>query len=280
MFNLYYINYAKAFEIAMKINNKLLQTQVATKEKQIDGDGSISGGTGSFLEKVLPHLQVNAGLSGSKSDRAVDTLRVVSTKSTILNPVLQKSVEIRKLSENRIGKLLTIRDVNLKIVNYEDTMGSKMLLGGMFKHVPIEGVGSVDLTSMMDTVLGDAAYIVSGEIPNKVTVNEQCKDVTNKLLFKIPVGVGNELENQYSISDLEIGPITILGIYRGLFKFNDIRTKVDSIAKLNDTNENIASVQDVETDDKEDVDNSDSPYLGSEEMIHYIDVIALLQELS
>ncbi|WP_143004279.1 hypothetical protein [Eubacterium pyruvativorans] len=80
--------------------------------------------------------------------------------------------------------------------------------------------------------------------------------------------------------DLEIGPITILGIYRGLFKFNDIRTKVDSIAKLNDTNENIASVQDVETDDKEDVDNSDSPYLGSEEMIHYIDVIALLQELS
>jgi len=225
-------------------------------------------------------LQVNAGLSGSKSDRAVDTLRVVSTKSTILNPVLQKSVEIRKLSENRIGKLLTIRDVNLKIVNYEDTMGSKMLLGGMFKHVPIEGVGSVDLTSMMDTVLGDAAYIVSGEIPNKVTVNEQCKDVTNKLLFKIPVGVGNELENQYSISDLEIGPITILGIYRGLFKFNDIRTKVDSIAKLNDTNENIASVQDVETDDKEDVDNSDSPYLGSEEMIHYIDVIALLQELS
>ncbi|MDO5568051.1 MAG: AAA family ATPase [Eubacteriales bacterium] len=79
MFNLYYINYAKAFEIAMQINNKLLETQVATKEKQIDGDGSISGGTGSFLEKVLPHLQVNAGLSGSKSDRAVDTLRVVST---------------------------------------------------------------------------------------------------------------------------------------------------------------------------------------------------------
>ena len=34
------------------------------------------------------------------------------------------------------------------------------------------------------------------------------------MMLKIPMSAENEMESQYSISDIEIGKVTVLGIYR------------------------------------------------------------------
>ena len=41
MFNLYYINYAKAFEIAMQIDNKILEKKIVDNEVGKHGEGNV-----------------------------------------------------------------------------------------------------------------------------------------------------------------------------------------------------------------------------------------------
>lgn len=279
MFNLYYLNYTKAFEIAMQIDNKILEKQVKEMGKEKAGEGTAALELPeSPLNKLLLKLSGKVSFSASKSDKTEDTLKVVSTKSTILAPVIQESVEIRKLGESRIGKLLKIKDVSLDVVNYQDMIGTKIMLSGLLKNVPIEGMGAMDLTTIVDTVLKGASYIIVGQIPEKVSL--EATDKSNKLLFKIPMQMDNEMENGYSVSDLEIGPVTVVGIYRGVFNLNDIKNQVDVLAKIASfgTQEHTTYNQEIETD----IANSEHQKIdkvAESELVHYIDVIAIIQEL-
>lgn len=280
MFNLYYLNYTKAFEIAMQIDNKVLEKQ--TKERNFEGaaDLNASGETPeiNFLSKILPKLNADISVHGSKATRAEDTLRVVSTKSTILNPVIQKSVEVRKLGVEQVGKLLKIRDVSLKIANQQDISGTKILLSGLLKDIPVDGVGQMDFGALFNVFLKDASYIVSGKLPEKVNKERRdSENSTDRLLFKIPMQMEQEMENSYSISDLEIGPVTLIGIYRGIFKYKDIRKKIDIISQMQTEKEPIDI--DVETDEEQDNKSDSLTELGPDDNVHYIDVIAIIQEL-
>jgi hypothetical protein len=272
MFNLYYINYAKAFEIAMQIDNKLLEKQVVDSASDKNGEGSmgIETPTGSFLSRLIPTLSGEVKFAMSKSDKTSDTLKVVSTKSTILDPIIQKAVEIKKIGDDRIGKLIKIKDVNLTVENASDILASKVLLSGILKNVPVEGLGNVDMTELMDVMLKGASYIAIGKIPGKIKQNEKTSD---KLIIKIPIEMGNEMESQYSISDLEIGSVTIIGIYRGVFKYSNIKAKDEIMGQLDDNESEI----DIESERQE--LNGESNSLNDNDMLHFIDVIAIVQDL-
>lgn len=277
MFNLYYVNYKKAFEIAMQIDNKLLEKQVKELDLEKSGSGSIGVETSNTLiGKIFSGLSGSASFSASKSDRTEDTLKVISTKSTILAPVIQRSVEVKKLGDDRIGKLLKIKDVSLRVVNYRDMVGSKIMLNGLLKNVPVEGLGSMDLTSIANTVLKGASYIVVGQIPDRVSVDTS--KGSDKLLFKIPLQMDDEMENSYSVSDLEIGPVTVVGIYRGVFQFKDIKNQVDVIAKISGDKSFVDTEIELETEN--DVPEvKDRVEEIKNDLVHYIDVIAIIQEL-
>ena len=72
MFNIYYINYAKAYEIAMLQNNKIKTTQTKenTTDLQLEGEGNI--GTND-LKKIpiighaIPDFSFDASAEGNKS---------------------------------------------------------------------------------------------------------------------------------------------------------------------------------------------------------------------
>lgn len=276
MFNLYYLNYTKAFEIAMQVDNKILEKQVKETEKEKQGNGELGlDGSVSLLNKILPKLSGNLSFSASKSDKTEDTLKVVSTKSTILAPVIRNSVEVRKLGEDRVGKLLKIRDVSLRVVNYQDMIGSKILLSGLLQSIPIDGIGTMDLTAIANIVLKGASYIVVGQIPEKVSVKDS--ETSNKLLLKIPMQMDNEMENSYSISDLEIGPVTVVGIYRGVFEFKNIKNQVDTLAKMSKANTSDEIDLEIETDSSK--THNRQVDVQQDEQVHYIDVIAIIQEL-
>lgn len=271
MFNLYYVNYAKAFEIAMQIDNKLPEKKVIDSETSKEGEGKagIKAPEIPLLDKIMPSLFAEGKYVASKFDKTSDTLRVVSTKSTILDPIIQKSVEIKKVGEDRVGKLIKIKDVQLKIENVSDIMGTKMLLRGMLKDVPVDGFGNIDLTDMLDVVLRGASYIATGKMPQRVELGENSP---NKLMIKIPIQLGNELESQYSISDLEIGPLTIIGIYRGIFEYETIRKQIDVMRQLEGEE---APAIDIETDDIDEIEITEK----DSEKVHFIDVIAIVQDL-
>lgn len=78
----------------------------------------------------------------------------------------------------------------------------------------------------------------------------------------------NEMENQYSISDLEIGKVTVVGIYRGCFNGNELESKLNKFSHQTDGNDAPHDLNIAGDDDEEETDK-----------VHYIDIIAIVQDI-
>ncbi|MEG0962590.1 MAG: hypothetical protein RSF88_06990 [Lachnospiraceae bacterium] len=275
MFNIYYINYAKAFEISMLIDNKMLETITKTKDNSIELQANGEADLDKFqkiplINKAIPDINLSGGVSGSKSKNVIDTIKVVSTKSTILEPIYEKAKEVKKLSNNAIGNLIKIKNISLAIDNTDDILATKALLSGLLNSVAVEGFGEMNLTSVLEIMFKDSSYVLSGMLPHRFGCSE-------RIMLKIPMSAENEMENQYSISDLEIGKVTIIGIYRGSYLETEIRDKVDKLKALQGKKGNSC-----EKDNMDDIEDGDINMTDSAQTfnIHYIDVIAIVQDLN
>ena len=270
-FNVYYINYAKAFEIAMQMDNHILEQTIKDYGWELGTEGQASVDDkevkNPIISKLLPKLDASLSINGSKSSRASDTIKVVSTKSTVLAPIVKKASEVKKIDDSKIGNLIKIKNVNLTVHNGSDILAAKALMSGLLSQIPVEGVGQMDLTGLADAFLKGTSYILTGVIPDRVKTDS----ANAQILLKIPMQMDNEMESQYSIADIEIGPVTVVGIYRGKYNAGTIRKRVDTLSSFSKKNE----VSEMET-----ADEADSSGFDSDSKMHYIDVIAVIQELS
>lgn len=271
MFNLYYINYAKAFEIAMQMDNKILAETIKDHGWSMNGELELGVDdkevTTSFFKKLLPKLDASLNIGGTKASKATDTIKVVSTKSTVLTPIVKKAVEVKKINDNRIGNLIKIKNVELTVRNTKDILTAKTLMSGMMDKIPVEGYGNVDMSGVIDSFLKGAAYILTGKLPDKV----KTEDDKSEIILKIPMQTDNEMESSYCITDIEIGPVTVVGIYRGKYNAKSIQKRIDALSCLGNEEFDL----DIETDDNGELETE----LDDKEM-HYIDVIAVIQELN
>lgn len=270
MFNIYYINYSKAFEISMLIDNKILEKVMQERHSQGNLDGNLGVDTKvlgdvPIVGKYLPSLDLDASLSGLKSKKVIDNINVVSTKSTILSPIFSKAIEVKKLDDNKIGNIVKIRNVSLRVKNSNDILSSKTLLSGLLNQIPVDGYGEMNFTGLFEVLLKDSAYILIGETKKQFIG-------ADSIAIKIPIQADNELENQYSITDLEIGQVTVIGIYRGKYATSDLLKKVDTLQKLQGLSAQENS--EIETDAPQDSEQPDNS------QIHFIDVIAVIQEIN
>lgn len=263
----------------MLIDNKIIETKQKEKEGEFNATGNGNSSLGSFDEipfigKYMPKIEIKGEMAGSKSHKVIDTVKVISTKSTILKTIYSKAKEIKKLNDKTIGSLVRMKDISLNITNEDEVLGIKTMISGAIGKVPVEGMGDIDITALLSVILKDAAYILEGELPEEKFGKKQ------RLVIKIPMQTGNELENKYSLSDLEIGKVTLMGIYRGAFE------KIDLMRKLNRFSGN-TQVQDqedystiIESDSgrafSESIDKND----GMDYIYHYLDVIAVVQDIS
>lgn len=288
MFNIYYINNEKASEISMLFDNEIVEkiTRIKNTELVLSGDAEATTEGISkipFIGQYLPSVDINGNLSNNRSNRVEDTVKVVSSKSTILRPIYEKAKEVRRLDDSKVGNLVKIKDVYLTIVNADDVMATKALMSGLVSQVPVEGIGNMNFTALMEVMFKGSAYVLCGELPHKFGVNEH-------MMLKIPMSAENEMESQYSISDIEIGKVTVLGIYRGEFIRSDIERKINRLMTLNDIDKNkktqkqTSNISDsgidiedgVREEDKKNIPNASTAH----GRVHYIDVIAVIQDLN
>ena len=271
MFNVYYINYAKAFEIAMQMDNKVLQQTIKDNGWDISAEGHGEADIKkTLLNVILPRLSGSLSFEGAKSSKTSDTIKVVSTKSTVLAPIVKKATEIKKLDDNRVGNLIKIKNVQLTVHNDNDMLAAKVLMSGVLDQIPIDGIESKDLTGLVDAFLKGASYILTGKIPEKVKTEKD----EDQVILKIPMQLDNEMESQYSIADIEIGPVTVIGIYRGKYNAGQIRTRMDTLSAYKSKEPNC----EMETADESAETNT--RLFDSKADMHYIDVIAIVQELN
>ena len=272
MFNIYYINYEKATEISMLIDNQVIESITRTKGKETsaEGEGDVSTDPLAkipLIGKHIPTFSFDGSLSHSRSKQVEDTIKVVSTKSTMLRPLYEKATEVKKLSDSKVGNLIKIKGVNLSVVNLSDVLAIKTLLNGLIKQIPVND-DNLDLTSIFPVLFKDSTYVIEGKFKQKI-------DDIEEFIIKIPMNSEAEFESNYSVSDLEIGDVTVIGIYRGKFDKKLIPEKSNIMMALNNAPTTESS------DDGSDIEDGSSDQTSNNAgKVHYIDVISIIQELN
>lgn len=266
LFNIYYLNENKAFELAMLLNNRVQKESQKEKTNESSAKGGGNVDTQSIksiplLNKILPSGSLSGDLSHTGTKKIIDNFQIVQTKSTIFNSIVQKSIERKDLNKLSIGSLIKISNLNLEITNIQEGIATKMMLNGVLNNMEVDGL---DMGKTLEVLLKDNAYLISGRRNN------------DNVMFNIPMEVEAELENGYSISDLELGKFTIIGIYRGVFSEEIINSKINQINFLDTMSESKSKKNLVESE--KDIPKKEKKRSNVED-VHYIDLIGIIQEI-
>lgn len=277
LFNIYYINYPKVYEIKMMLNNIVSLNKSIERDKagEMSADIEASFGLG-FLKLFKGDAKVGAEAKGSLSNKVIETLEVKTTKSIILSEVFEKSTILQSFNDKiKEGTLLLINDVSLSLINDFELRTVKLFNSGAFKNLPIPNAEGFDITSLFNSMFKDYAYKIKGVFSNS-------KD---QILIKIPVTFDNEFESSYNVDDLFIGKVSILGIYKGKTSIKKLKNTFEYFSELGSMQNSL-----LKSDDTDDI--HDSQYYGGEtntkpqywqeddkSTYHYIDLLAIVQNI-
>lgn len=273
--NIYYINTAKVYEIKMMLNNSLAKTREIENGKSRDGEvtGTIDASLG-FIKIFNGSAKINARGKGSSSQKVMESFEIKYTKSVILNEVAEKCHLLDTFHDVQEGTLVMINNVRLSLINESELRTVKLFTGGAFKNMNVPGAHGFDFSSLLNSMFKDYAYKIQG-----LTTNSEA------VLFKIPMTFENEFESSYSIDDLFIGNVSLIGIYKGPVKLEDLSNTFEFLVELGNAQNTISNLQ------REDAEIQESQYPvgdsyqllhaeNSYEDYHYIDILAVVQQLN
>ena len=276
LFNIYYINYPKVYEIKMMLNNTVSVNKSIEKEKGGELNADIGASFSlNFLKLLKGEANVGAETKGSLSNKVIETLEVKTTKSIILNEVLEKSSNIKSFNDRiEEGALVLINDVSLSLINDFELRTVKLFNSGAFKNLPIPNTEGFDITSLFNSMFKDYAYKIKGKISN----------TKEEILIKIPITFDNEFESSYNVDDLFIGKVSILGIYKGKTPIKRLKNTFEYFSELGSKQTGL-----LKTDDTDEIHNSQYPRDGAntvsywkeddQSIYHYIDLLAIVQNI-
>ncbi|MCB2291706.1 hypothetical protein LGK97_18495 [Clostridium sp. CS001] len=281
LFNNYYINISKVFEIAMLINNKVVIS--VENERIIENSESFNENLSTninidylnFIKSGISY-QEEYTKSNSSKNKVLENFEVKTTKSNLLDTIIKKSKEYNKDCEISPGDLFLFNEVEIELINEEQAMQTtKMLLNGAFNGSNVSSTSDemkmdLNMSSLMNSMLKDCSYELRCSINDFV------------FYIKIPMSFENDFESDYNIYDILIGKMTLVGIYRG----KDSKQKYKNAFQYFTDTQNISATPsysgltrsatpEVEAINKEvaigDIRNDDS---------NYVDIIAIIKELN
>lgn len=276
-FNIYYLNFNKVYEIAMMINNVILtkieRDNSKSFEKQYGFTSSISAqGSKMFLDGIKSSISADAKETSISSMKVVESLDVKTTKSILLRRIIARCANVDNISNSIEGDLIKIDNVKLELFDEESLRQFLILKRDAFKGFRVEGM---DINNLVSSMLQDYAYVLKGKNCSKN--EEPPKDI----IIKIPMEIQSEFENKYSINDLLIGHVSIVGIYKGKIKedFITLNTfsyfkEVGEQNKYKEINENKII--------KSNTVLTSNPPMESDliDDYHFIDTLAIIQDVS
>ncbi|MFS0647389.1 hypothetical protein [Siminovitchia sp. 179-K 8D1 HS] len=205
MFNIYYINFSKVYEIAMMINNVIVSSIQRENSSLRENSHSINTSISTALNN-LANIKAVVGAQASErqvsSSKMVESLDIKTTKSILLKQIEKKCTLINDFKDRREGDLVKLNEVNLKILNEEYLREFKVLRSDALKGFRVDGV---EINNIISSMLQDYSYILYGTMPN----------IGEEIVIKIPMELENEFESKYNIDDLLIGNVSIIGVYKG-----------------------------------------------------------------
>jgi hypothetical protein len=272
LFNIYYINCSKVFEICMLINNERIQSEESTyKNESSERHGiNIGGSIKSKVADISP--KISNETSNTKTYEYKELQKIINTNSTYLSEIIDVC---KNLGDDKLknGDLVKINNVKLEIVNKPEIAQINSMVAGVFKGNTIstnsDGQSlNLDINALTNILLKDYKYNLKG-----ITNNSK------EFYISIPIKAEKEFENNYSIYDLEIGEVNIIGIYRtNKYTYNETSTfgYLQKIGNM-DNNDLIIGDELIKSNTKEGQKPKNSNEIKEE--CYYIDLIAIVQDL-
>ena len=275
LFNIYYINFAKVYEIKMMLGNEISTTknvehgEVATIDAQVGGN----------LKFNL--LAKSGGVEGkiqgesSGSQKVIETFEVKTTKSVILKEILDSSKRIGSFKSVQEGELVVIDNVRLNLQNEAELRIAKFISNGSLKGFVVPNANGLDVNNVFNSMLKDYAYKLKGSIG----------DGKDQLIVKVPFTFENEFESGYNVDDMTIGNVSIVGIYKGKIHPKSLKTNMEYWTEVGghmkqNHNEDYKDFHFSSYSTNDIFEKQDSFYNEDEaSLYHYVDLLAIIQNV-
>ena len=268
LFNIYYMNFSKVYEIKMMLSNIIKTESSIETEQNGTVDAELQAKMGAkFLKLFNADVGADVKSGSSDSQKVLENFKVTMTKSLILSEVIEKCDVITSFSEDiNEGQLVRIDNVFLSLENETELRTVKMFSNGSFKGMRLPEAGDLDVNNLFNSMFKDYSYKLKGEICGS----------EDKLIVKIPLTFESEFENLYNVDDLFIGKVSIIGIYKGKTKINSLKNSFEFFQELGQDS-NIEEDAEVHNSQYE---NATATRLKSENDgidYNYIDLLAIVQ---
>ena len=266
LFNTYYINYPKVYEIAMLINNRIgIKAEDSYKHEKQQKESYVTDGSIN-LKKFKIGTNLGNELIESTNHEYKEFQEIKNTNSVYLRELIKKCKVVNTLDGLENGMLIKIDNVELSIINDEEILQANSIISGAFNGNTLNTYANgqilkVNINSLSNIVLKDYKYYL------------MCEKDTEKFYIDIPMKAEKEFENEYSIYDLEIGKVNIIGIYRTDKYDPKNKTTFSKLQELGDsTNVGLDEMKSSRKESKKNnkIELKEAPY---------IDLIAIIQDL-
>lgn len=279
IFNIYYINFPKVYEIKMMLGNIILLNKELESNKNIEGGAEIGAkidiGT-KFFKMFNVEGEGKGRVAGSSAQKVLETFEVKTTKSVILNDVIENSRAIKSFDGINEGELVRIDNVSLKLENEPELRVVKLFTSDAFKGMSVPGAKDFDMNNLFNSMFKDYAYKLKGSMSNS----------DENLLIKIPMTFENEFESSYSVDDLFIGKVSLVGLYKGKIKLTDLKNSLEFFQEIgnmqnavNNTGNDDSEIQNSQYDEDNNTNNF-NPFVSSlqdNKEYHYFDILSIIQ---
>ncbi|WP_265858978.1 hypothetical protein [Clostridium botulinum] len=279
LFNLLYVNTSKVHEIAMLIDNKVMKTV----EKEQISEELLKSSYSYGLKSNVATSDASIQKEENSKKRVYENFDVKTTKSIMLRKIYdQIKQDNNKQNRNlKTGQLFMFNEVALERRNVDDTvMALKVLQDSKIKNQGDENI-EINMNKMMGKMLDDFTIDYVFEQKRKDNISN------SKYIFQLPYKSNENFENGYQHNDLQLGTLSLIGIYRGEIDFSK-RESVSSkfLEIMSDSYNNSKNTQSNEVM-KTSIVQAGQQLLPFEfkhnklnEKYHLIDIIAIIQELN
>ena len=218
LFSLYYINLEKVYELRMIRNNFIQENRVLENRVETNSHDSINAGLSSGIKGIISSdIGAKSSFDSLKSVKVSDSFTVKQTKSNILSDILEMAYEKADLSSVSDGDLIRLDNIKLKLENEQLVRLFKVLSRDIIKGQVANGI---DINKALNSLAKDYSYLLSSTFSEK------------NIVIKIPMSAEGEFENKYSIDDLLIGNVGIIGVYKGAIRGSEINSTFDFFVNL------------------------------------------------
>ena len=268
LFNVYYMNFSKVYEIKMMLSN-IIKTDGAIENlqgKTRDADIHAKMGT-KFLSIFNSEVGGDIKNGATESQKVLENFKVTTTKSLILSEVIEQCTHVNSFEKELTeGQLIRIDNVTLSLENETELRTVKMFSNGIFKGMRLQEAGGLDVNNLINALFKDYSYKLKGE-----TLGTE-----EKILLKVPVTFENEFESLYCVDDLFIGKVSVIGVYKGKAKIDKLKSSFEFFQELGQTGTDYFDSE-IHNSQYEQVSSTKLKSEDEDVEYHYIDLLAIVQ---